>query len=332
MKKEESPSLDISEYNYTESLSNLRKYWSELSYLIQSKRDNQKTAKEEYNSKINFHKDLKNQIGPKITYTPVDKSKKYSVLKHKPKMAIFREQGVNGHKEMANAFRLAGFDCYDINTNDIINNPEILNSYKGLVACGGFSYGDVLGAGRGWANKIIHNENAYNALSLFFNSKNKFTLGVCNGCQMLSNLKEIIPGSSHWPSFTHNNSNQFEARQVLVKIPKSNSILFKGMHESIIPIIVSHGEGKVTVSKSNDLKKITMAYVDNSGNKTTSYPNNPNGSVSGATGFCNNDGRINIMMPHPERLMHINNFSWAPPKWKTSPWVKLFNNAREWVD
>jgi phosphoribosylformylglycinamidine synthase len=332
IKKEEDPSLDISEYNYTESLSNLRKYWSELSYLIQSKRDNQKTAKEEYDSKINFHKDVKNQIDPKITYTPIDKSKKYSVLKHKPKMAIFREQGVNGHKEMANAFRLAGFDCYDINTNDIINNPEILNSYKGLAACGGFSYGDVLGAGRGWANKIIHNEDAYNALSLFFNSKDKFTLGVCNGCQMLSNLKEIIPGSSHWPSFTHNNSNQFEARQVLVKIPKSNSILFKGMHESIIPIIVSHGEGKVTVSKSHDLKKITMAYVDDSGKKTTLYPNNPNGSVSGATGFCNNDGRINIMMPHPERLIHINNFSWAPPKWKTSPWVKIFNNAREWVD
>ena len=155
IKKEENPSLDISEYNYKESLSNLRKHWSELSYLIQSKRDNQKTAKEEYNSKINFHKDVKNQIDPKITYTPIDKSKKYLALKHKPKMAIFREQGVNGHKEMANAFRLAGFDCYDINTNDIINNPEMLNSYKGLVACGGFSYGDVLGAGRGWANNCL---------------------------------------------------------------------------------------------------------------------------------------------------------------------------------
>jgi phosphoribosylformylglycinamidine synthase len=173
-----------------------------------------------------------------------DVNKKYLNIKSKPKIAIFREQGVNGHKEMANAFKYVGFDAYDVNTNDIINNPDILNDYNGLVACGGFSYGDVLGAGRGWANKIIYNQDAYKTLSNFFNAKDKFTLGVCNGCQMLSNLKEIIPGSAHWPEFVSNNSNQFEARQVLVKIPKSNSILFNDMHNSIIPIIVSHGEGK----------------------------------------------------------------------------------------
>ena len=176
----------IRDSNYIESLSNLRKYWSELSYLIQSKRDNKKTASEEYQEKINYHKNIHKQIEPKATYSFKDKIKKPLIHKSKPKIAIFREQGINGHKEMSNAFNLAGFDSFDINTNDIISNPEILNSYKGLVACGGFSYGDVLGAGRGWANKIIYNENAFDALSEFFNSKDKFTLGVCNGCQMLS--------------------------------------------------------------------------------------------------------------------------------------------------
>ena len=332
IKKEENPSIEIIDANYIESLSNLRKYWSELSYLIQSKRDNKKTASEEYQEKINYHKNIHKQIEPKATYSFKDKIKKPLIHKSKPKIAIFREQGINGHKEMSNAFNLAGFDSYDINTNDIINNPDILDHYKGLVACGGFSYGDVLGAGRGWANKIIYNENAFNALSEFFNSKDKFTLGVCNGCQMLSNLKEIIPGSTHWPKFIQNDSKQFEARQVLINIPKSNSILFNDMHGSIIPIIVSHGEGKVFSSNTKGLKKITMTYVDNKGKKTMKYPSNPNGSSGGATGFCNNDGRINIMMPHPERLIHINNFSWTPSKWKVSPWLKMFINAREWIN
>tara|TARA_Y100000389_G_scaffold117775_1_gene114945 strand:+ start:433 stop:3474 length:3042 start_codon:yes stop_codon:yes gene_type:complete len=332
IKKDENPLLDISECNYMESFSTLRKSWSELSYLIQSKRDNKKTALEEYKEKINTHKNISKQIKPIINYNFDKPKKRYINLQSKPKIAIFREQGVNGHKEMANAFNLAGFDTYDINTNDVIENPKILESYKGLVACGGFSYGDVLGAGRGWANKIIYNQNAYDALFNFFNAKDKFTLGVCNGCQMLSNLTEIIPGSAHWPKFINNNSNQFEARQVLVKIPKSNSILFKDMQNSIIPIIVSHGEGKISITKTTQLKKVTMAYVDSSGLKTTKYPFNPNGSIDGATGFCNNDGRINIMMPHPERLIHVNSFSWAPKQWKLSPWLKIFSNARQWID
>jgi phosphoribosylformylglycinamidine synthase len=332
IKKEDNPLLDISEYNYVESLCNLRKSWSELSHLIQSNRDNKKTALQEYKSKIQSHQNVSKYIHSKLSFKLKDVNKKYLNIKSKPKIAIFREQGVNGHKEMANAFKYVGFDAYDVNTNDIINNPEILNDYSGLVACGGFSYGDVLGAGRGWANKIIHNQDAYKTLSKFFKAKDKFTLGVCNGCQMLSNLKEIIPGSAHWPDFVRNNSNQFEARQVLVKIPKSNSILFNDMHNSIIPIIVSHGEGKISITNSKNLKKITMSYVDNYGNKTKDYPFNPNGSIDGATGFCNIDGRINIMMPHPERLLHINNFSWAPSDWKISPWLKLFINAREWVD
>ena len=247
--KDDKPQLKIASCNYREPLSQLRKYWSELSYLIQSKRDNKKTALSEYKSKIKSHQVNYETTIPKMYFRVSNINKKYTNKKNKPKVAIFREQGVNGHKEMANAFILAGFDCYDVNTNDIISNPMLLDEYHGLVACGGFSYGDVLGAGRGWANKIKYNQDALNSLSKFFSNKNKFTLGVCNGCQMLSNLKSIIPGSEHWPEFINNNSNQFEARQVLVKIPKSNSILFKDMHKSILPIIVSHGEGKISIKK-----------------------------------------------------------------------------------
>ncbi len=330
--KKGKPMLKITACNYSEPISKLRKYWSELSYLIQSERDNKKTALSEYKAKIKSHQTNQDYLIPKLHYRVSGISKKYLNKKNKPKIAIFREQGVNGHKEMANAFNLAGFDCYDVNTNDVIANPALLNEYHGLVACGGFSYGDVLGAGRGWANKIKYNHDALNSLSKFFSDKNKFTLGVCNGCQMLSNLKSIIPGSKHWPKFIKNNSNQFEARQVLVKIPRSNSMLFKDMHKSILPIIVSHGEGKISIKNKSSIKKVIMQYVDTAGKCTEEYPYNPNGSLNGVTGFCNNDGRINIMMPHPERLAHINNFSWAPEEWKLSPWLKLFNNAREWVD
>ena len=328
---EDKPKFNIGSCNYSKSLSVLRKYWSELSYLIQTKRDNKKTALSEYKAKIKCHQSNQS-LTPKLCFKLSNVRKKYLNKKNKPKIAIFREQGVNGHKEMANAFNLASFDCYDINTNDIISNPGLLDEYHGLVACGGFSYGDVLGAGRGWANKIIYNDDALNSLSKFFSDKNKFSLGICNGCQMLSNLKSIIPGSDHWPEFVQNSSNQFEARQVLVKIPKSNSILFKDMDKSILPIIVSHGEGKISIKNRNMIKKATMQYVDMKGKYTNEYPYNPNGSLDGIAGFCNNDGRINIMMPHPERLPHINNFSWAPEEWKISPWLKLFNNAREWVN
>ncbi len=331
LKKDSNPKLSIQSMNYNESLSTLRKYWSELSYLIQSQRDNKKTALSEYKAKIQSHKHVNTTDTTRLTFSINLKPKRYLSTKKKPKIAIFREQGVNGHKEMANAFMLAGFECFDVTTNDIINHPDILNQYNGLVACGGFSYGDVLGAGRGWANKIIYNRKAYDALSLFFNNKNKFSLGVCNGCQMLSHLKSIIPGANHWPEFISNNSNQFEARQVLVKIPKSNSIFFKDMHNSTLPIIVSHGEGRISVKNKKDIKKTTLRFVNPSGQYTEEYPFNPNGSTDGATGFCNNDGRINIMMPHPERLACIDNFSWAPKKWKNSPWMKMFYNAREWI-
>ena len=331
LKFDNNPALTLKQLDYKETLCNLRKDWSELSYLIQSKRDNKKTAYDEYKSKIESHKNISKNIEPEINFSLKNINKRFLSLQKKPKIAIFREQGVNGHKEMANAFKLVGFDCYDINTNDVIRNPNILEDFVGLVACGGFSYGDVLGAGRGWANKIIHNENAYSSLSKFFTDKNKFSLGICNGCQMLANLRTIIPGCDHWPDFISNTSNQFEARQVLVKIAKTKSIFFRDMDKSILPVIVSHGEGKISINKKN-VKKPTLSFVDNFGNLTMNYPYNPNGSAHGATGFCNNDGRINIMMPHPERLIHVNNYSWAPKTWKHSPWLKFFINAREWVN
>ena len=307
-------------------LNSLRKYWSYLSYQIQSIRDNSLTADAEYKAKQQtpvIH-------NPNITFKHKPISKTYLNLKNKPKIAIFREQGTNGHKEMANSFMQSGFDCYDLHTNDLTDNPSRLQIFDGLAICGGFSFGDVLGAGYGWANKILYNDDISSNMYKFFHNKHKFVLGVCNGCQMLSHIKHLIPGATHWPKFVQNKSKQFEARQVNVNITKSNSILFKDMEGSIIPIIVSHGEGRIDINNKTKLKQVTMKYSLN-GTNTEQYPFNPNGSIDGVTGFCNNDGRVNIMMPHPERLFSLSNFSWAPEEWKISPWRKIFYNAREWI-
>ena len=308
------------------SLSSLRAYWSYLSYKIQSIRDNSSTAEAEYEIK----KQTPLTYNPYITFKHKPISKIYLNLKNKPKVAIFREQGTNGHKEMANSFIQSGFDCFDLHTNDLTDNPSRLQTFDGLAICGGFSFGDVLGAGYGWANKILYNDYLSSNMYKFFHNKHKFVLGVCNGCQMLSHLKHLIPGATHWPKFVQNKSNQFEARQVNVNITKSNSILFKDMEGSMIPIIVSHGEGRIDIQNKKQLKQVTMKYSLN-GKNTEQYPFNPNGSIDGATGFCNKDGRINIMMPHPERLFSLSNFSWAPEEWKISPWKKLFYNTREWI-
>ncbi len=304
----------------------LKTHWSHLSYKIQSVRDNPLTAKTDYEIKKQTLVTRK----PYTTFKHKLISKSYLNLKNKPKVAIFREQGTNGHKEMANSFMQSGFDCYDLHTNDLTNNPSILQTFDGLAICGGFSFGDVLGAGYGWANKILYNENISSNMYKFFHNKHKFSLGVCNGCQMLSHIKDLIPGAQHWPKFIQNESNQFEARQVNVNIAKSNSILFKDMEGSMIPIIVSHGEGKVDIQNKKQLRQVTMKFSLN-GKNTELYPFNPNGSIDGATGFCNKDGRINIMMPHPERLFNLSNFSWAPEEWEISPWKKVFYNLREWI-
>jgi phosphoribosylformylglycinamidine synthase len=287
-------------------------------------RDNPKTALEEYTCKINTHKNIKPIIN-KINFS----NKISKIYKNrKPKVAILREQGVNGHKEMAHAFMLSGFECYDVHTNEIASD---IIKYDGLVACGGFSFGDVLGAGKGWANKILFNNNLKDSLESFFYDTSKFSLGVCNGCQMLSQLSHLMPGTKHWPKFYKNYSNQFEARLSRVVINKSNSIFLKNMEGSILPLIVSHGEGRAVFKNKKDSMNAIINYVDNNNKKTTKYPYNPNGSINGANGFANQDGRITILMPHPERLCNLNQFSYAPKEWKVSPWSKFFTNARDWL-
>lgn len=322
---EKNPKLFIQSYkNLNFKLTKLRKSWSKLSYNIQRLRDNPKTALEEYTCKINTHKNIKPIIN-KINFS----NKTSKIYKNrKPKIAILREQGVNGHKEMAHAFMLSGFECYDVHTNDVASD---IIKYDGLVACGGFSFGDVLGAGKGWANKILFNNDLKDSLESFFHDTSKFSLGVCNGCQMLSQLSNLMPGTKYWPKFYKNHSNQFEARLSRVVINKSNSIFLKNMEGSILPLIVSHGEGRAVFKNNKDSMNAIINYVDNNNKKTTKYPYNPNGSINGANGFTNQDGRITILMPHPERLYNLNQFSYVPKEWKFSPWSKFFTNARDWL-
>ncbi len=253
----------------------------------------------------------------------------------RPAVAILREQGVNGQQEMAAAFDLAGFEAVDVHMEDVLQGREDLSRFKGLVACGGFSYGDVLGAGRGWASAILFNAVAREAFERFFHRDDTFGLGVCNGCQMLSNLKELIPGAEHWPRFVRNRSEQFEARLSLVEITESPSILLDGMAGSIIPVAVAHGEGRVDfeAAQSDPAKaQLAVRYVDGLGVPTEQYPLNPNGSQEGMTGFTTTDGRVTIMMPHPERVFRAVQHSWAPDAWQErAPWRRLFENARKWV-
>ena len=326
------PSIIIKSYkDIIMPLSDIRKYWSKLSYNIQRLRDNPKTAKEEYLNKINAHKNIIKQKD-KITFTLKDPQKiKKRFSNNKPKIAILREQGINGHREMAHSFIQSGFDAHDVHINDLINEDIHIGQYQGLVACGGFSYGDVLGAGKGWASKILFNDKIRRDLEVFFNDKTRFALGVCNGCQMLSQLRQIIPGTERWPTFAKNLSNQFEARLSRVKIKKSQSIFFRDMEGSILPIIVSHGEGRAVFSNNFDSKTAIMNYVDQNNNVTMNYPFNPNGSENGSNGFTNSDGRVTILMPHPERVYEINQYSYISSNWKVSPWTKFFLNAREWL-
>ncbi len=255
----------------------------------------------------------------------------------RPAVAILREQGVNSHVEMAAAFHRAGFMPRDLHMSDLLDGRD-LAQYVGLVACGGFSYGDVLGAGGGWAKSILFNAHARAALEQFFHREDTFALGVCNGCQMMAQLQELIPGADHWPRFARNLSEQFEARLSLVEVLESSSIFLSGMEGSRLLIATSHGEGRATFSNAEDLAacgadgKITIRYVDNRGNPATSYPANPNGSPGGTAGFCSADGRVTIMMPHPERVFRTVQHSWHPPEWgEDGPWMRMFRNARAWV-
>ena len=304
-------------------LTYLRRAWSETTYRMQALRDNPVCAKEEYDNGLD---ETDPGLNFKLTYNPDDKAFK-AKASMKPKMCILREQGVNGHIEMAAAFSLAGFDCQDVHMSDLISGKVDLADFKGLVACGGFSYGDVLGAGSGWARSILYNDRLKKMFAKFFARKDTFSLGVCNGCQMLSQLKDIIPGAEAWPKFVRNVSEQFEARYATIEIEPSASIFFKGMEGSRLPIAVAHGEGRVW---TDGFTPATCAahYVDGRGNATERYPYNPNGSIGGQTAFTSADGRATIMMPHPERGFRACQLSYNPGVFKENgPWMRMFQNA-----
>ena len=249
-------------------------------------------------------------------------------------MAILREQGVNGQIEMASAFTRAGFDAFDVHMSDLIAGRVSLANFSGLAACGGFSYGDVLGAGRGWATSILERNALRDAFATFFARTDTFSLGVCNGCQMMSQLKDIIPGAQHWPVFLRNQSEQFEARTALLEVQESPSVFFRGMAGSRIPVAVAHGEGRASFAGAVDqaAAHVALRYVDGDGVVATAYPLNPNGSPDGITGLTSDDGRATILMPHPERTPRTANHSWHPAGWpEDSPWLRMFRNARVWV-
>ena len=331
---EEQQQLNITyqgEEIYSAARTDMQKTWSEVSYRMQALRDNPDCAKQQF-ERIADDKD------PGLTASlsfDVDENiiAKYANA-DRPKVAILREQGVNGHVEMAAAFDRAGFTAIDVHMSDIIHGRVTLKDFVGLVACGGFSYGDVLGAGGGWAKSILFNPKAREEFAAFFTREDTFGLGVCNGCQMMSGLKEIIPGAQHWPEFKRNDSEQFEARVAMVKVPESPSILMADMAGSSLPVVIAHGEGRVEFANTTDKDQALVAlnYIDNYGEETTDFPANPNGSVDGITGLTTTDGRFTIMMPHPERCFRTLQNSWQPADWnQDGAWLRMFRNARNWV-
>ncbi|MGB6975860.1 MAG: phosphoribosylformylglycinamidine synthase [Gammaproteobacteria bacterium] len=320
----------------TESRMFYQQLWAETSYRLQALRDNPECAQEEFAAlnDVNdpgLHAMLTFDLNENIAAPYIQRGAR-------PKVAVLREQGVNGQLEMAAAFDRAGFSCIDVHMTDILEGRVLLKNFKGLAACGGFSYGDVLGAGQGWAKSILDNPRAREEFATFFQRSDSFTLGLCNGCQMLSYLTEMIPGSKHWPKFLRNRSEQFEARLSLVEILPSPSLFFQGMTGSRLPIVVSHGEGKAefTNKQGADLalknKLVPLRFINNHGQPTMKYPANPNGSPLGITSLTTTDGRVTILMPHPERIFRTVQLSWHPKDWQeNSPWLRLFYNARVWV-
>ncbi len=312
--------------------SELMAMWSETSHAMQRLRDNPVCADAEREWRNN---ESDPGIVVKLGFDAGDDiCAKYIATGAKPRVAILREQGVNGQVEMAAAFTRAGFEAVDVHMSDLQGGRHHLSSFKGLAACGGFSYGDVLGAGRGWAASILFNDALREQFSEFFADESHFALGVCNGCQMMSGLREIIPGAANWPDFARNASEQYEARLVTLAVAESPSIFLRGMAGSRLPVVVAHGEGRaVFVDAASARKaKACLRYVDGAGRATERYPLNPNGSPDGAAGFSAADGRVTILMPHPERVFRSAQMSWRPREWgEASPWLRMFRNAREWV-
>lgn len=310
----------------------LQKAWTEVSWQIARGRDNPACADSEF-ARIERKEDT--GLFAKTTFDVNEDVAAPMILTGvRPKIAILREQGVNSQTEMAAAFTRAGFDAYDVHMTDLLTGRADLAEFTGLACCGGFSYGDVLGAGGGWAKTILHNDRMVEMFRTFFNREDTCGLGICNGCQMMSHLRDLIPGASHWPEFVRNTSEQFEARLVNVEVLESPSIFFAGMAGSVMPVVNSHGEGRVQFLRPEDaaLVKAAARFVDPCGNPTEVYPYNPNGSKGGLTSVTTEDGRFTIMMPHPERSHRAQQLSWHPAEWTdASGWMRMFRNARKWV-
>ncbi len=319
---------------FRDSRVNLHRAWSETTYRMQKLRDNPDCARQEYDRLL---EPGDTGMRPKLTFDPAqDIASPYISSRARPRIAILREQGVNGQIEMAAAFDRAGFAAFDVHMSDIIAGRVSLADFKGFAACGGFSYGDVLGAGEGWAKSILFNARARDQFEAFFKRSDAFALGVCNGCQMMSNLHALIPGANLWPHFVKNKSEQFEARVAMVEIQKSPSLFFEGMAGSRLPVAVAHGEGYAEFADGTALHAaqslVALRFVDNAGHVTERYPLNPNGSPKGITGLTTQDGRFTILMPHPERVFRSVQNSWHPGGWgEDGPWLRMFRNARKWV-
>jgi phosphoribosylformylglycinamidine synthase len=313
----------------------LRSAWSETSYHMRRLRDDPECAEEERQSLLDTSDP---GLSWQLSFDPAqDIAAPYINRGSRPRVAVLREQGVNSQVEMAAALDRAGFEAHDVHMTDIIDRGRGLEEFKGLIACGGFSYGDVLGAGGGWARSILFHEHARRQFAQFFARGDSFALGVCNGCQMFALLKPLIPGAEHWPRFLRNRSEQFEARFSMVEITESPSILLAGMHGSRLPIAIAHGEGSPDFASAADLdacveqRLVAFRYIGNDGRAAVRYPANPNGAVQAIAALTTDDGRVTITMPHPERVYRTVQNSWHPAAGVDSGWMRIFRNARVWV-
>ena len=311
----------------------LQRKWSELTFRMQALRDDPECAREAFESALD---PADPGLNARLTFA-LPAETRAAARASRPKVAVLREQGVNGQREMAAALDRAGLEAHDVHMTDLLSGRKGLDEYRGVIACGGFSYGDVLGAGEGWAKTILYHERTRTLFAEFFRRPDAFALGVCNGCQMLAALRELIPGTESWPKFLRNRSDQFEARVALVEIVASPSVLTRGMAGSRLPIVTAHGEGRAefaspAVLARCDAELTALRFVDNRGALAERYPANPNGSPRGIAGLSNADGRVTIMMPHPERVFRTVQLSWHPREWgECSPWQRLFDNARDWI-
>jgi len=317
-----------------ESIVDLQRAWSATTLQMQSLRDNPECAQQEFDL---IQPDQPPSLFSSLGFDPAEDVCAALVGGRKPSIAILREEGVNGQVEMAAAFDRAGFSTVDVHMSDIVEGRVSLTGFQGIAACGGFSYGDVLGAGEGWSKSILYNARAFDEFSAFFERRDSFGLGICNGCQMMSNLYRIIPGASHWPRFVRNKSEQFEARFTMVEVLASNSLFLDAMQGSMMPIVLAHGEGRIETRERSAAELLEqqlacLRYVDARGVASETYPVNPNGSALGLNGFTSEDGRFTILMPHPERIFRSVQNSWAAPDWGDySPWMRMFRNARRWI-